>query len=394
MTRQTNQKVRIPLFPLYSEVRYLLNIWQNVSKQAVSAMMRSIRDQTGTPQNPVDWTNPDEWIATRLDGEHQQLAQRIWNESDKKVNPRYVYGAYLFINTYALLEISPEGAYQLTDIGRDFIEENPATIKVLDEAEGILQILQILSIHSPAKRGDLLPEWEEFLQEYSKYHAQGAMSDTLSRRMTNIVERGLASKKGNTYTITDMGVHYTSGMASDKIQDSQRSALSAIKIHNDKQSTALRDKLTVMDPYRFEMLVKDLLDAMDYEDVVVTKQSGDKGVDVVGNYQFGITQIKEVVQVKRQKASVGRPILDQLRGALPYHQAIRGTIITLGKFAQGCKDAALFQGAAPITLIDGDKLIELLLKHEIGVKKHQRTLLEIDDTYFSEPDENVKKDTE
>ena len=97
-----------------------------------------------------------------------------------------------------------------------------------------------------------------------------------------------------------------------------------------------------MDPYRFETLVKDLLDAMGYEDVVVTKQSGDKGVDVVANFEFGITQVREVVQVKRHQASITRPVMDQLRGALPYYQAIRGTIITLGKFAKGCKDAAFF----------------------------------------------------
>jgi restriction system protein len=77
----------------------------------------------------------------------------------------------------------------------------------------------------------------------------------------------------------------------------------------------------------------------------------DKGIDVIANYEFGITQIKEVVQVERQQGTITRPILDQLRGALPYHQAIRGTIITLGKFAQGCKDAALFPGAAPITAL-------------------------------------------
>jgi restriction system protein len=147
---------------------------------------------------------------------------------------------------------------------------------------------------------------------------------------------------------------------------------------------ALRDRLGEMDPYLFESLVKDLLEAMDYEDVIVTKQSGDKGIDVIANYEFGITQIREVVQVKRQQGTITRPILDQLRGALPYHQAIRGTIITLGKFAQGCKDAALFPGAAPITLIDGDKLIELMLKHEVAIKKIPQALFEVDDSYFAQ----------
>jgi restriction system protein len=136
-------------------------------------------------------------------------------------------------------------------------------------------------------------------------------------------------------------------------------------------------------PYEFEHFVKSLLEAMDYENVEVTQQSGDKGVDVVANYQFGITEIREVVQVKRTESTVGRRTIDELRGALPYHRAIRGTIITLGPFARGVAEAALFQGAAPITLIDGDKLIELAVKHQIGVRRKPVDLVELDEAFFA-----------
>lgn len=126
---------------------------------------------------------------------------------------------------------------------------------------------------------------------------------------------------------------------------------------------------------------------MGYEDVIVTGQSGDKGVDVVARIQFGITNITEVVQVKRHKGVIGRIIVDQLRGALPYHKAIRGTLITLSDFSRGCKEAAIFPGAAPITLINGNKLIELLFEHEIGLKKQSVTLYEVDEEFFSESTE-------
>ena len=43
----------------------------------------------------------------------------------------------------------------------------------------------------------------------------------------------------------------------------------------------------------------------------------------------------------------------QLRGPLPYHKAIRGTLITLGNLSKGCTEAALFPGAAPVGLING-----------------------------------------
>src|SRR6266516_4887000 len=94
----------------------------------------------------------------------------------------------------------------------------------------------------------------------------------------------------------------------------------------------LRNRVQAIDPIQFEHFVKELLDAMDYEDVRVTKVSNDKGVDVIARAQFGITEITEVVQVKRTESTITRPKVDELRGALPYHKAIRGTIISLGAF--------------------------------------------------------------
>ena len=302
----------------------------------------------------------------------------------RSVNPRHTYGAYLFTNTYKLLITDAAGIYHLTEEGQLFKDNDPGTMRKLDEAEGIPKLLAIIAAHSPAKRGDLLQDWGEFLLEHSKFGTVSTIKDTLRRRILNVLQRGYVDREGNTYKITAEGISYVADTTSPNTQKPYQQVLQAIKTYNDAQIQAFRERLGQMNPYHFESLIKDLLEAMDYEDVVVTKQSGDKGIDVVGNYQFGITQIKEVVQVKRQQGSITRPILDQLRGALPYHHAIRGTIITIGKFAKGCQDAAIFPGAAPITLIDGDKLIELLFKHSVGVREKKQTLIEIDESYFTE----------
>ena len=385
MTDPKEYVVRTPLFPSYSDVRLLMQVLAGTTKRKVLLeFLNAIWDQTGTPQNPVDWSNPDEWIPQRLQGANQELGLRIWGKSGKKLNPRHVYGAYLFLNTFELLQTDPLDTYQLTEKGKLFLSGDADTLRHLDDAEGLPKLLAIVAAHSPAKRGDLLDEWSEFLLAHSKFKTASTFKDTLRRRMLNLVERGYIEREGNTYTITSKGIAYASSGGGVLGQLPQQQVLTAIKQHNDMQAAELRERLGKMNPYKFEGLIRDLLEAMDYEDVEVTKQSGDKGVDVVGHYQFGITQIKEVVQVKRHQGSISRPTLDQLRGALPYHQAIRGTIITLGKFAQGCKDAAIFPGAAPITLIDGDKLMELLLKHGVGVKKRQATLIEVDESIFDD----------
>ncbi len=125
---------------------------------------------------------------------------------------------------------------------------------------------------------------------------------------------------------------------------------------------------------------------MNYQNVRVTEPSGDRGVDVVGELELGITWVREVVQVKRHRKTIQRKVLDALRGSLHYHGAVRGSIITTSTFSKGTKDAAVETGAAPITLVDGDKLIDLLIEHSIGVRKHTINYLTVDPGGFDDPD--------
>jgi len=378
-------KVRTPLFPLYSDVGCLLSIWAGVHKSAVLAMINAIWEQTGTPQHPVDWSDPDSWINERLSGESQSLARRIWAESGKTINPRHVYGAYLFINTHALLQPDEQGCYRLTDRGRLFLANDEAILRELDDSEGIPQLLGMLATKGKAQRKDLVGEWGDFLRQYSKSGTATTIPDTMRRRLVNLEQRGMVARHGIYWSIAQQGLAYLESFGKPS-QDSLSHVARGITSHNEKQTKALRERLKEMHPSRFEVLVRDLLEAMGYEEVEVTKASGDKGVDVVAKVQFGITTITEVVQVKRHQANIGRPVLDQLRGALPYHKALRGTIITLGNFTQGCQEAALFPGAAPIGLINGEKLIDLLTEHEIGIKKRPMPVFEVDDNYFAADD--------
>jgi hypothetical protein len=86
----------------------------------------------------------------------------------------------------------------------------------------------------------------------------------------------------------------------------------------------LRERLENMGPFAFERLICDLLSEMGYEDVEVTQPSNDKGVDVKAVAQLGITTINEVIQVKRHRANIQRPVLDMLRGSLHRFKAQKG----------------------------------------------------------------------
>ena len=380
-------KIITPLFPTYAQAAALINAASGYSIRAVRNMITAIQQQTGTPQNPVDWSAPDVWIPARLKGEEAALAMRIWQQSGHILNPRHSYGAYMFINNFALMETGDADACWPSERGEAFLRADADTLAQIDDAEGILYLLELLAGREQARRGELLPEWMAFLRQSSKVNTENSGKSALYNRLANLLDRDLISREGMSYQITAAGRQWLTIAQPDQQPDPRNDLLDAIRHYNDQQKRLLHEQLLSMNPYRFEHLISQLLEAMGYEDVEVTKASGDKGVDVVGRVQVGITTVTEVVQVKRMQNTVTRPLIDQLRGALPYHKAIRGTLITTGKFARNCTEAALFPGAAPITLIDGERLLELLISNNVGIKRnHNVELLDVDTQWFEEFD--------
>ncbi|EJX4508960.1 restriction endonuclease [Salmonella enterica] len=382
-----NYKVITPLFPTYEQTRAMMKAVAGYSVKAVRNMISAIQEQTGTPQNPVDWSEPDNWIKERLCGEDANIAWQIWNRGNHILNPRHSYGCYMFINNplFDLMQTNEDGGWYPSEQGRLFLESDEATLRKLDDVEGMLQLLELLAGREQARRADLLPEWQAFLHQHSKFASPSSVKTTLYARLYNLVERNLVTREGMSYKITDAGRKWLGKALPERQTDPRKELLDAVKRYNAQQKEVLREQLATMNPYKFEHLVGQLLEAMGYEQVEVTKASGDKGVDVIGQVQVGITTITEVVQVKRMQNTITRPYIDQLRGALPYHKAIRGTLITTGKFAAKCAEAALFPGAAPITLIDGDRLLELLIENNVGIRRSNAVeLLDVDLQLFDE----------
>ena len=84
---ERTRRVRIPLFPIYDEVRHLVKVWPGRPKAQVTGLHSALRQLLGTPQNPVAWTDPDTWIPAKLTGDTRDLAAAIWTESSQNVNP-------------------------------------------------------------------------------------------------------------------------------------------------------------------------------------------------------------------------------------------------------------------------------------------------------------------
>jgi restriction system protein len=374
-----------PWLPTFSQLRGYLIAIDGVAVSDLAALQGAVLGLRGTPQEPVSWDEPQQWIEERLTGDNLSLAKRIWSKSKETVNPRYMRGPAIVADRYELAGESEEGIWTVTAQGRELLNSVfGATEKGIDLQEGMAEILQLVQSIPNARRGDLLPEWRDFVSENSNILRETVIKDFLYRRLQNLMERKLVERDGQRYRLTKAGEDYLETLSSGLHGNQSRSQelLRGVDTFNRSQRELLRERLENMNPYAFERLICDLLTEMGYEDVEVTQPSNDKGVDVKAVAQFGITTINEVIQVKRHRANVQRPVLDMLRGSLHRFKAQKGTIITLGDFGRGAKDSAFEMGAAPITLINGDTLIDQLIQHEIGVKKKAVEYFEVDEKVF------------
>lgn len=142
---------------------------------------------------------------------------------------------------------------------------------------------------------------------------------------------------------------------------------------------ALLDRARSVSPAEFETLVSELLVSMGFEDVELTSASGgDHGIDVRGTLVVGDSvRIRMAVQAKRWKNNVTSPIVQQVRGSLGAHE--QGLIITTSDFSKGAKTEANRSNAAPVALMNGEKMAELLAEYEIGATIRSYKLFELDE---------------
>lgn len=345
----------------------------------------AIWEQRGNPQETVDWTDPEQWIPERLEGDEKMLALRIWRESKQQLNPRYLRGSWYLCTKHELLERDIEDVLHVTERGKHFLEKSESRIVAeIDSYEGILTILRSVAERGPGWRSEFLPDFTAFCRTFTNYRSDNPIKGALYDRLVNLIDRGLVIRRGLTYEVTDVGLAHLEKYAdlipghSTQAAGKQADLRKLAKHVREEARVQLAEYLAQMNPFKFEMLIKFLLEEMGYADVETTSPTNDKGVDVVANIELGISSVREVVQVKRHKGNINRRVLDQLRGSLHRFSAVRGTIITTGGFSKGTQDAAFERGAAPITLIDGTKLLDLLIQHDIGVKKQVVEYFEFD----------------
>jgi len=138
--------------------------------------------------------------------------------------------------------------------------------------------------------------------------------------------------------------------------------------------------LQSLTPSGFERICQRLLRESGFEKVVVTGQSHDGGIDGFGTLEMNpFVSFKVLFQCKRYKGTVSRAQVGDFRNAM-IGRAEKGIIMTTGTFSADAIKEANREGAPQVELVDGEKLVEMFKRVELGVKP--KVIYEVDLPFF------------
>jgi len=132
-----------------------------------------------------------------------------------------------------------------------------------------------------------------------------------------------------------------------------------------------RSRLFDINPYRFEHLIKAVIETRGFFKVEVTKSSGDGGIDLNAQVNdadefFNGTFVQ--IQAKRWRKSVGSVEINSFRGAL--HSTAKGIFVTTSYYTKAAIENAYNPMKFCVTLIDGYRMATLIVKSQIQLSNY------------------------
>jgi restriction system protein len=272
-------------------------------------------------------------VAEALKLSEEQFAERLPSGMQTYVFNRAGWAGW-YLQQAGLVEKPKKGHLRITEEGRKLLTKNPATID------------------------------NKLLATYPSFQ-----------------EKVMKTKDGELVADSEPAVVPSEQTPTEQIEQAHNKL-------NQTLASDLLDLMAKMDPYKFEQLVVDLLFAMGYggsraEAALVTKKSGDEGIDgIINEDRLGLDVI--YVQAKRWQATVGRAEIQSFVGALVGKHATKGVFITTSDFHTTAKEYAR-SVQHKVILIGGQRLAELMIEYNIGVSTTRTLAIKrVDSDYFEE----------
>lgn len=240
---------------------------------------------------------------------------------------------------------------------------------------------------------------EDFLDETLKSGANRFHNQVAWARQYLIWEGLLDSSERGTWKLTEKGkkthlskeesreiflkwVEINQKIRKDKskneiIEDQEETTPESVEVTAENNLLSVLKSLT---PSGFENVCKELLREHGFEKVEVTGKSHDGGIDGFGVLELNpFVSFKVIFQCKRYEGAVSRAQVGDFRNAM-IGRAEKGIILTTGTFSREAEKEASRDGAPPIELVDGKKLVEMFEKVQLGLKP--KIVFDVDLTYF------------
>lgn len=159
-------------------------------------------------------------------------------------------------------------------------------------------------------------------------------------------------------------------VAADRTETPEESLESNYLSLREALAEELLQRVKLASPQFFEELVVDLLVAMGYggsrrDAGKAVGRSGDEGIDgIINEDKLGLDVV--YIQAKRWQGPVGRPLVQAFAGSLEGHRARKGVLLTTSYFTPDAKEY-VERIEKKIVLVDGERLAQLMIDHDIGV---------------------------
>lgn len=240
--------------------------------------------------------------------------------------------------------------------------------------------LKRAGLSSSARRGYwmLTPEGVE----YARNHHAPLPPEEVEHLAIGFMNIKLTASADSPFTPVQAGDERQRTAATASPDDRLEQALRELR---ESVAADLLERLKQVSPGRFEVIVLDVLHRLGYgasrEDLQRVGGTGDGGIDgVISLDKLGLEKV--YVQAKRWQSSVGRPELQAFYGALAGQKAKRGVFITTSTYTSQASEFA--KSVEGMVLVDGERLVYLMMDHEVGVASRELRLPKLDTDYFDE----------
>ena len=281
------------------------------------------------------------------------------------------------------------------------LAQHPMGMRAAEVHDAAADVLQL----SPAQRQQLLSSGQAVFRNRAGWAhdrlKRVGLSDSPRRGLWQLTEAGSAyaakqsapmpaeevqriaasfNRPVNGQTATPEALPVAPPLSTVSPDDQLEQALTALRTAT---AAELLEHLLRVSPHRFEVIVLDVLHGLGYgisrDDLQRVGGSGDGGIDgVISLDKLGLEKV--YVQAKRWQSTVGRPELQAFYGALAGQKAKRGVFITTSGFTNQALDFA--KTVEGIVVIDGIRLVHLMMDTEVGVTSRLLKVPTLDTDYF------------